>query len=63
MNRVMVHLDQNKAFERVDHHYLKEVLETTGLGPGFSHWISAIYGDIRSIVQVNGYLSEPFYIK
>lgn len=60
---VLVHLDQSKAFYRVDHQYLEVILEITGLCPGFRSRISAIYGNIKFIVQVNDYLLEPFFIK
>ncbi|XP_036359418.1 secreted RxLR effector protein 78-like [Octopus sinensis] len=56
-------MDQCKAFDRVDHQYLGAVLEAAGLGLDFRRWISAKYSGIKSTVQINGYLSEPFSIK
>lgn len=63
MGGALFHLDQSKAFNKDDHYYLGDVLEAAGFGSGFHDWTSAIYGDIRSSVLMNGYLSEPFYIK
>lgn len=63
IGEALVHVDESKAFDRVDHHYHDAVLEAPGLGSDFRGRIKAIYYGIRSSVQVNGYLSEPFNIK
>lgn len=46
MGGELVHLDQSKAFDRVDHLYLGSVLETAGLDPGLRGWLSVIHGSI-----------------
>lgn len=62
MGGALIRLDQSEAFDSVDHHYPEAVLEAAGLVLGFRGWISTIYSDVQSSVQVNGYLSETFNI-
>lgn len=56
----MVHVEQNKAFDRFEHLYFGAVLEAANLGPSCRGWIKSIYGSIWSSVQVDKYLSELF---
>ena len=53
-------LDQEKAFDRVDWHFLSRTLEAMGFGPSFRQWVSLFYTDVESAVLVNGWLS-PFF--
>ena len=55
-------LDQEKAFDHVEWSFLHRVLTTMGFGPSFCCWIKLLYTDIRSSVQVNGYLSGFFTV-
>jgi exonuclease III len=57
---ILVSLDQQKAFDRVNHHYLFSVLDAFGFGPQFQQWVKLIYSDITSSVLVNGFLSPKF---
>jgi len=50
-------LDQEKAFDRVNHDYLKEVLEAFGFGPKFRGWIDTFYQDAYRVVKINNWLS------
>ena len=59
----LISLDQEKAFDRVEHLYLWRTLEAFGFGPGFIAMIKALYGDIDSVLKVNGVLSAPFDIR
>ena len=52
-------LDQEKAFDRVSHPFLFEVLKHFGFGDNFITWIKAFYFYIRSAVKVNGFVT-PF---
>ena len=56
----LIKLDQNKAFDRVDHRFLGAVLKVAGFGQDFRSWIKLLYTNPSSIVEVNGVRSEPF---
>ena len=51
----IVSLDQEKAFDRVDHEYLQTILEAFHFGPNFRHWIKTLYNEIGSHTQENGW--------
>lgn len=59
----LVSLDQEKAFDKVEHVYLWQTLEGFGFGPGLIAKIQALYGDIESVLKINGGLSAPFKVK
>lgn len=58
----LVSLDQEKAFDRVEHRYLWKVLERFGLSPGFIAKIKVMYVNIESVLKINGGLSRPFNV-
>lgn len=58
----IISVDLEKAFDRVEHKYLMNVMEKFGFGKNFIKWIKCIYTDIRSCVKVNGFLTEDFKI-
>ena len=62
MNCAFVSLDQSKAFDRVDHHFLFSVLEAFGFGPSFIKWVKLLYSNISSLVVANGFISDEFSI-
>ena len=53
-------LDQEKAFDRVEWSFMRQTLQAMGFGGSFISWVDLFYHDVRSAVNVNGYLSEPF---
>ena len=53
-------LDQSKAFDRVSHEYLFNVLHSFGFGPQFISLVKLLYTDIYSSVLVNGYVGREF---
>ena len=59
----VVKFDQEKAFDRVSHKYLLQVLKKFGFGERFVHWIEIFYTDIQSSVKCNGFLTKYFKIK
>ena len=58
----LISLDQSKAFDRVDHRFLASVLETAGFQPEFRRWISMMYHNSQTVVQVKGRRSRAFLI-
>ena len=58
----MLSLDQEKAFDRVDHGYLLKVLQKFNFPPNFIRWIRILYTDISSSVIVNQHISDSFPI-
>ena len=57
---VILSLDQEKAFDRVDWDFLESTLDHMGFGYSFISWFRLLYSDIRSAVLVNGYHSDFF---
>ena len=55
-------LDQEKAFDRVDHEFLFKVMETFGIGKTFIDWLRMIYSNATMTVKVNGFLTEAIPI-
>ncbi|KAK3506666.1 hypothetical protein QTP70_013172 [Hemibagrus guttatus] len=58
----LIFLDQEKAFDRVEHEYLWKVLETFGFNLGFVAMIRVLYCEIESVLKVNGGLCAPFRV-
>lgn len=56
----LVFMDQEKAFDRVEHKYLWKVLKAFGFNLGFIRKIRVLYNDIESLLKVNGGLCQPF---
>ncbi|OJT09005.1 Transposon TX1 uncharacterized 149 kDa protein [Trametes pubescens] len=62
INGVIVALDQEKAYDRIDHHYLWRLLEHLNFPQRFIRTIRALYDSARSAAMINGTLSESFSI-
>jgi hypothetical protein len=52
-------LDFEKAYDRVDHGYLRDVLLAYNFGPGFRTWVDLLYQDTRASLNLNGWMQEP----
>ena len=59
---ILVTLDQEKAFDRVDHEFLMRVLSKFGFGPMFCGWVSLFYNYVFSRVICNGKLTCPIFL-
>ncbi|KAI3376754.1 hypothetical protein L3Q82_000356 [Scortum barcoo] len=59
----LISIDQEKAFDRVEHKYLWQTLATFGFSPGFIAKIRVLYCDIASVLKINGGLSAPFRVQ
>lgn len=53
-------LDQEKAYDRVDHAYLWRALERIGMPETYIRAIKSCYRSATTRVMVNGHMSEPF---
>ncbi len=53
-----IFLDQEKAFDRVDHGFLFQVMSSFGIGEGFISWIKILYQNASTRIKINGYLSK-----
>ena len=61
-NYAIISLDQEKAFDRIEHNFLKIVLKKFNFPSNFINWFNIIYTDIESKVLVNGTFTPNFKI-
>lgn len=59
---IILSLDAEKAFDRIEWNYLFAFLETFGLGSVFCKWIKTIYSAPTAAVKTNGLISEYFML-
>ena len=59
---VILNLDQEKAFDRVDHDFMDKVLNTMNIGPNFRKWVKTLYSQILCKIYNNGNLSAAVTI-
>ncbi len=62
VNGVIVALDQEKAYDRIDHAYLWECLRRFNFPENFITTVRHLYAAANSVVAVNGVMSEWFKI-
>ncbi|CAM2103784.1 unnamed protein product [Caretta caretta] len=55
----LLSLDQEKAFDRVDHGYLLSTLRVFGFGPQFVGFLQVLYASAECLVRLNQTLTEP----
>ncbi|CAM2108446.1 unnamed protein product [Caretta caretta] len=55
----LLSLDQEKAFDRVDHGYLLSTLRAFGFGHQFVGFIQVLYASAECLVRLNWTLTEP----
>ena len=58
-----IFLDQEKAFDRVNHDFLYKTMEAFGIGQEFIHWVKTIYSNATSVLNINGFLSTQIPLK
>ena len=61
-DRLILLLDQQKAFDRVEWNWRFSVLEKFNFGQRFIKWIKTMYNGMKSAILTNGYLSPYFSI-
>ena len=55
---ILVSLDQEKAFDRVNRTFLLNMLSRFGFGPSFCFWINTLYNGANMRIIVNEWLSD-----
>lgn len=58
----IVSLDQEKAFDRVDHTYLFSTLKAFGIGEGFWSQVGLLYKGAHCMVKIGAGLSRPVHV-
>ena len=58
-----IFLDQEKAFDRVNHEFLFKTMAAFGIGPGYIEWVRKIYSTASTKIQINGFLSAQIPLK
>ena len=59
----LLFLDQEKAFDRVNHDFMFSVLETFGFGDSFIHWIRLLYSNASTETNINGFLTDAIPLR
>ena len=62
INGTVIFLDFAKAFDSIEWEFMLCTLKKFGFKEGFIKWISTLYSDISSLINNNGWLSEPVKI-
>lgn len=57
---IILSVDLNKAFDRVEHSFLFCTLEKFGFGERIINWIKLLYRNATSSVKINGAITDPF---
>ena len=56
---VILSLDFQKAFDRLEWNFMFQILEKYNFGHNFIRWIKILYNDPSIIIKNNGWLSKP----
>ena len=59
---MLLTLDQEKAFDQVDHEFLMHTLTKFRFGPIFCQWVSLFYNRVFSWIICNGNLTQPIFL-
>ncbi len=62
LNFGLISLDQEKAFDRVEHKYLWRTLSAFGFCQKCIHMIKVLYSSAESVLKINGGLCAPFQV-
>ena len=59
----LIFLDQEKAFDRMDHSFIFKTLNKFGFGDNFIGWVKTLCKDTKSFVKINGHETMEFNIE
>ena len=59
---ILISLDQEKAFDRVNRTFLLNLLSRFGFGPSFCFWINTLYNGANMRIIVNEWLSDTIQL-
>lgn len=62
LNLILIGLDQEKAFDRVDRDFLIKIMEKLNYGPSFIRWIETLYYEANCRITNNGWLSGKIHL-
>ena len=54
----LIFLDQEKAFDRVEHDFLFKTLSAFGIGDSFIDWLKVLYANATTRIKVNGFYTQ-----
>ena len=57
-DRAIIALDQEKAYDRIQHDYLWKTLQATNILEAFTNTVRSLYMSARSLVILNGEMSK-----
>ena len=60
---ILVSLDQEKAFDRVNRSFLTDLLYHLGFGPNFCSWIDTFYNGAYMQIILNGFLTDKIFLR
>lgn len=60
---ILVSLDQEKAFDRVNRSFLTDLLRHLGFGPIFCKWIETFYHGAYMQIILNGHLTDKIFLR
>ena len=63
LNLILINLDQEKAFDRVNRGFLVKIMKKLNYGPSFIRWIETIYFEANCRIINNGWLSDPIPLR
>ena len=62
INTAFLAMDNEKAFDRIEHNFIKAVLKKYNFSKNFIKWFNIIYSDITSKIMVNGTFTKDIKI-
>ena len=63
MRRQFLCLDQEKAFDRVNHDFLLDLLVAVDFSPDFCRWIAVLYNGACMPIILNNLVTERIFLK